>query len=160
MKKLISILIFGFICLVAYNQSTLWPLYPSISITGHDGGVWSFSHVYSAKDTIGVKQDSVTLNININTVDSLNPEIRVKITEIISPARVILQFQVRRSTNDSWTTVTAQSKLYTGVGTDTTMYIRNLTGYKAWPYQRLLFITNSATKVGAVISELSGYYKR
>jgi hypothetical protein len=156
MKKLIIFLVFASLCIVSFAQSTMLTL----SEQNITESKWNFAPSVGLQDSIGVKQDSVSVPIYINVIDSLNPEIRVKLTEIISPARVILQFQVRRSTNDSWTTVTAQSKLYTGVGTDTTMYIRNVTGYHAWPYQRLLFITNSATKVGAYISQLYGFYKR
>lgn len=144
-----------FVVVLANAQSTMRTLSP-VTITESN---WSFNHAYSAADSIGVVQDSVQLVIFENTADSLNPEIRVKVTELTSPARVILQYQARRSNYDSWTTITAQSKLYTGVGTDTTMYIRNVTGYHTWPHKRLLFITNSATKA-AKISELSGFYKK
>lgn len=162
MKNFISILILLAISMVAFSQSTL-KTHSTINITND---VWSFragtGDVGSVglKDSIGVKQDSLEYIIFVNSPDSSKEEIYVKLTEIISPARVIGQYQVRRSIIDSWTTITAQSMLYTGVGTDTTWRIRNVAAYKAWPHKRILLITNSATKEGAYVSAFGGYFKK
>ena len=156
MKKLILFLVLTSLCFVSYSQSTMKTLAEQ-QITESK---WFFNPVVGLADSIGVKQDSLAVPIFLNCIDSLKAEIRVTLKEIVSPARVIMQFQVRRSVNDSWTTVTAQSQLYTGVGTDTTMWIRNITGYRTWPYERVLFITNSATNVGAYIQHLYGFYRR
>lgn len=151
-----NIYLISLVCLLSFSVSAQVTLKtkPQTEITNTS---WSFNVSLGLADTVGVRQDSVSIPLYVNSVDSLKEEIKLVLTEVVSPARTIVQYQARRSDTDTWTTLS--SFLYTGAGTDTTIRIRNVL-YKAWPYKRVMLITNSAENKKAYPSKLSGFFKK
>jgi hypothetical protein len=135
MKKIVIILLFAFVGLGLNAQSTLRNL-PGFTITDD---LWSYDKTYSDTSfSINSYRDSVAFAIYDNKQDSSRNVIGLKISEVTSPARVITQWQVRRSIHDSWTNMYAIT--YTGVGTDSTILMTSQAPYKSWPYNRVLLI--------------------
>lgn len=135
MKKLIIILLFAFVGLGLNAQSTLRNL-PGFTMTE---SLWQYDKTYDDTTySINSYRDSVALSVYANMVDSGRTVIGLKISEVTSPARVITQWQVRKSVHDSWTNMYAIT--YTGVGTDSTILMTSQAPYKSWPYNRLLLI--------------------
>jgi len=149
MKKLIFILVFGLISIITYSQSTM----KSYDVITLSGSKWSFAKTPGAGDSLGVYQDSIQIPILLNSIDSLKGFFRVKLKEVTSPARIIVQVQSKKYSLADYTTRTTIT--YTGVGTDSTIYVKTLAPYLSDPYVRLLFI-RSANK--AYIEDVSGWF--
>lgn len=149
MKNFIAILLLAFIGLGTYAQSTMKTI-ASWSVTED---VWKLDKTWTDTTfSINSYRDSVQLPIYVSVADSMEELIELKISEVTSPARVITQYQARRSVHDAWTT--DKTITYTGVGTDSTQYITGSNTYKSWAYKRLLllYVTNKA-KVSFVYAQ-------
>lgn len=149
MKKLITILLFGMIALVSYSQSTA-KTYATKSIST---SVWSWNISTGAADSLGVVQDTIIIPIKINMQDSVKGFYRIKLKEVVSPARIVVEFQSKKHNLGSYTSRT--SITYTGEGTDSTIYIKTQAPDLSDPFQRLLIrrVNNKA-----YIEDASAWY--
>jgi hypothetical protein len=144
-------LLFSFLVMSVQGQSTLKTKAPkTVNAT-----TWAWNQTVGVADSLGVVQDSIIQTIKYEGVDSVRQYIKVKLTEVSSPARVIVKYQTKKYDSDSYTD---QSTItYTGVGTDSTIYIKDNGAYKDNAYKRLLFIRVNNK---SYISHLSGYVKK
>lgn len=124
-----------------YGTKTITPTAFSFTMGGTDG------------DSIGLVQDTLVIPIQFNLADSVKAFYRVKITEVTSPARIILQHQSKKHNLDTYTTRTTIT--YTGVGADSTMYFKSQAPNLSDPYHRILLI-RSANK--AKLTDASGWF--
>lgn len=116
--------------------------------------VWSFSINNAGQaDSLGLYQDSISIPIYINQPDTVKAFYRVKLTEITSPARVIVQHQSKKHKNADYTTRTTIT--YTGQGSDSTMYFKSQAPNLSDPYQRLLLIRVNNK---AYVNDASGWF--
>lgn len=149
MEKFIAILILACVTLGSYAQSTA-KTYATKNIST---SVWSWNTAVGAGDSLGVYQDSISIPIKINMQDSVKGFYRIKLKEVVSPARIIVQYQSKKHNLDSYTT--RQTITYTGVGSDSTIYIKTQAPYLSDPFQKLLFIRVNNK---AYIEDASAWY--
>jgi hypothetical protein len=156
MKKFIFLLALLSVGMLVQGQSTL-KTKPAKAVNTFAVDAWSWNGTASipASDSLGVVQDSISMNWQINSPDSVRNFVRVKLKEVSSPARIIVQYRTKAFNSDSWTT--AQTITYTGVGTDSTILIKDNGLYKTHPFKNLLFIRVNNK---AYIESLSGYIKK
>ena len=149
MKKLILFIALLSFVLSGFSQSTM----RTRDNTNVNGNKYAFSASTSLHDSIGVSQDSVAFPIEISYPDSVFAYYKTVLTEITSPAVVIVQYQVKRFNTDSW--IIAATSTYYGTGADTTILFKSVAPYQSCNHQRILYIYSSNS---AYPSELSGWF--
>ena len=149
MKKFIAILILACVTLGSYAQSTA-KTYTTKNIST---SVWSWNTAVGTADSLGVYQDTIIIPIKINMQDSVKGFYRIKLKEVVSPARIVVELQSKKHNLGSYTTRT--SITYTGAGTDSTIYIKTQAPDLSDPFQQLLIrrVNNKA-----YIEDASAWY--
>ena len=149
MKKFVAVLLFGLIALVSYSQSTA-KTYGTKFI---NGSTYAWNVSLGAGDSLGVVQDTIIIPIKINQQDSVKGFYRIKLKEVVSPARIIVELKSKKHNLDSYTARTTIT--YTGQGTDSTIYIKAQAPYLSDPFVQLLIrrVNNKA-----YIEDASAWY--
>jgi hypothetical protein len=156
MKNLIFLFALILVGSLSYGQSTLKPK-PGKTVNTFEKDTWAWLGTAStpASDSLGVVQDSISQSWTIYAPDSVRNFIKLKLKEVSSPARVIVQYRTKPFDSDSW--AIEQTITYTGVGTDSTIYIKDNGLYKYHPFKNILLIRVNNK---SYVEHLSGYIKK
>lgn len=149
MKKIVIALLLS-VCYLGLNAQVTAKDYPPKVITPT---AFSYSVTGTNADSIGVYQDTLVMPVQLNLQDSVKAFWRVKVTEITSPARIIVQHQSKKHLNADYTTRTTIT--YTGQGSDSTMYFKSQAPNLSDPYHRILIIR---VQNKAKLSDASGWF--